>query len=241
MVNINKLVLGIKTSTTMFRLTSLAGQIIDDILSNQGSKHLVDDYYLEVSTPLEIGAFALINKKLGNILRVERNNILFLKDAYELSDKNVSIAKTIKEFTFIWKILNDRLKVCDIRRIGIVAEHQVQKDNENKLLFDSLISFPSPAHPAKFLLKYEERRATKEGIAPDINKSDFVNVIYCFYDSELDSEHPTTNAVNMNIDFQRYYSPLISSNVSDEIMKLSKQFEDEERQFINFLKDKKLV
>ncbi len=225
----------------MFRVSSLAGQIIDEILSNQGKKHLADDYYSEVSTMADTGAFALINKKLGNILSVKRNDITFTKDAYTLQNKNISISKTIKEFSAIWNILNNQLKVRDIRRIGIVAEHQVKKDNQSKLLLNALTSFKTPAHPGKFLLRYEDRRPTKEGITPDINKSDFINVIYNYYDSEIDQQHPTKNAINMNIDLQRYYSPLISSNINDEIHKLAKQFEGEERQFIELLKEKELI
>ncbi len=241
MVKVNKLVLGIRTSLTMFRVAPLSGQIIDEVLSCRGKKPLDDEYYSDVATNLEQGFFMLQNLELGNTLHIDKKNIVFIKDGYEQSNKDISLNKAINEFSFVWNILNERLKVRDIRRIGIVAEHQVKKNNGSKVLIESFTSLSLPPHPAKFHLKYEERKPTKEGLAPDIEKDDFMNVIYSFYDSEIDTEHPTPDAVNLNIDVQRYYSPLISSNVSKEISNLSRQFENEEKKFISLLKEKGLV
>jgi hypothetical protein len=241
MIKINKIVLGIRTSSVMFRVTSLAGQIIDEILSNRVKEPLDDKYYSEVGTHLEAGRFSLMNKERGNFLLVDGGNIVFTKDCYEQSNKEVSFRNAIKEFTFVWKIIDSHLKVCDVRRIGIVAEHQVEKDNGSKLLLDSLVNFTAPEHPAKFHLKYEDRRPTAKGNAPDINKSDFTNIIYNFYDSEIDIDHPTPDAVNFNVDLQRYFSPLLSSNISNEIIGLSKMFESEEREFIKLLKAKEMI
>lgn len=241
MARIRKVSLGIRASSKMFRVSSLAGQIIDEILSHRGKKPLEKEHYSNIGTYLEQGAFAMSNKKLGNHFQVDRQQILFVKDVYDQPDNNISLDNVMKEFSFVWSILDDILKVRDIRRIGIVAEHQVQKDNGNKLLIESLTSLSPPLHPAKFHLTYEERKPTAEGIAPDIKKDNFVNVIYSYYDSEIDADHPTPNAINSNIDLQKYYSPLISSNVKDEISKLLVQFKKKETEFISFLTEKGLV
>ncbi len=57
----------------------------------------------------------------------------------------------------------------------------------------------------------------------------------------MDNEHPSSDAINFNIDLQKYYAPLISSNVKEEISSLLIQFEEEDKLFISLLKEKGLI
>ena len=91
------------------------------------------------------------------------------------------------------------------------------------------------------MLKYEDRRLTKEGAIPDIKKSNFINVIRDYYDSELDVDHPEENCINSNIDVQQYYSPLFNGGVYEEVIKLRRIFEEEWKRLGEELKSKGLV
>ena len=239
MVKIQKFVIGVSLASKMFRLPSLAGLAIDTILSARGSKPLDEEYYSTVETSNEYGAFRLQNKKLGNSLHVDVSNILFSKDTYEC-EANIAFVKALDEFSTIWLLINKILKINDIRRIGMVGEHQIhiEKQNPNKLLMNSLVKVPVPQFPSKFNLSYEERRPTKEGIAPDIDKSDFINIIYQYYDSVLDVNHSAADSLNANLDVQRYYSPLLTTNVSDEVKKLHKIFIEEKKKFDANMKER---
>jgi len=236
MQKIQKLTIGIRPATKIFRLPSLVGLIIDSILDERGSHTLEKEYFTNVHTNYEQSFFVMRNAELGNYLNMGENNISLTKDVYE-TDKIFNLKKFIQEFSVIWDIVNGYLKLHDIRRIGMVAEHRflIEKTNPNKVLIEAITSFESPKFPAKFLFRYEERRPTIESIAPDIKKDDFINIIYDYYDSERDADHPAPGALNCNLDVQRYYSPLVSSNVLDETKKLEKIFLNEKKVFDAFL------
>ena len=210
MLKVNKFLIGIRPASRMFRVPSVVGLIIDAILAERGGKKLEDEYYSEVASNHEKSSYRLRNEELGNILRIDLENIIFIKDFY-VTGKQFNFKKVFDEFAYIWKIINQYLKLNDVRRIGIVAEHQfeLEAQNINTKLVQSLTRFNDLKHPAKFMLRFENRYPTKEGVAPDIDKSDFINVIYSIYDGELDAEHPGKGLINANIDVQRYFSPLL--------------------------------
>lgn len=243
MIRINRFFIGIRPASKMFRMTSLSGLIIDTILSERGSnKQLDEKYYTQIARNNETGNYQLYNEELGNALKLDLDNVIFIKDYYKIT-KSFSFDKVLTEFKQIWTIVNDILKLKDIRRIGMVAEHQIVtgEANVNKQLIKSLTTFNKTTHPAKFLLRVENRYPTKEGIAPDIKKDDFVNVIHDIYDSERDTENPREGSFNANIDIQRYYSPLLKANVVEEVKKLNKTFMKETKKFESFLREKGLI
>jgi len=123
MIRINKFSIGIRPVSKMFRMTSLSGLIIDKILSEREfNKHLDEKYYTQIARNNETGNYKLYNKELGNELNLDLNNVVFIKDYYK-SAKTFSLNKVLTEFKQIWTIVNDILKLKDIRRIGMVAEH----------------------------------------------------------------------------------------------------------------------
>lgn len=240
MMSIKKIAIGIRPSSRMFRIPSVIGLIIDTILSERGGKKLPDEYYSEISSNHEKASYRLRNETLGNTLIIDMEHILFVKNYYTIK-KHSDIKDVFSEFSCIWQTVNEYLKVKDIRRLGIVSEHQFIVDNTNKKLLDSLTCFQDVKHPAKFRLNFENRHQTAEGLAPDIERSDFLNVIYDIYDGELDVEHPQKGTVNANLDVQRYFSPLIKSNIPEEVAKLHKIFLKEQAKFESFLKDRELL
>jgi hypothetical protein len=226
----------------MFRIPSIDGLIIDAVLARRGMRPIEDEYYKEIATNHEQGTFRLQNKEQGNILRVDMSNVVLIKDAYE-SEAHINTEKALIEFESIWITLNEILEMYDVRRIGIAAEFQIESSEKNPNIpaMELLCKLKTPPHPGKFHLRFEDRRETKEGVAPDVDKSDFVNVIYDFYDSELDAEHPSSGGLNANIDYQKYFSPLLSRNIWDEVKIQSRKFESELKSFKTLLKEYKLV
>lgn len=224
----------------MFRISSLAGTIVDAILAERGSKNIDEMYYSQVSTSIEQGIFSLKNDELGHSLKLTYNDIVFVKNVYA-NERAIDFEKSIDEFTFLWRLINNSLKLTDVRRIGILAEHQFRlgASNVNKKLIETLTKFRIPDHPAKFRLGFETRYPTLESLAPDLKKDDFINIIYEYYDAELDSEHPTPDMINANLDVQKYYAPLIKgSSVPDETKKLFRKFIEEKEKLEKLLTEK---
>ena len=158
-MRIMKFTVGIRPSQKMFRVSSLHGSLVDSVLSLRGSNPIDDEYYTEISRGAEQAFIQLRNEDRGNTLRIDLDNFTFVKDFYA-SEKQFDIDDALKEFRLIWKQVNEVLHVRDIRRIGIVAEHRipVEKNNPSAVLLKALTSVPVSAHPAKFILRFEERR-----------------------------------------------------------------------------------
>lgn len=239
MIRISKFTIGIRPSSKMFRVTSLAGTLIDRILELRGGKTIHDDYFSAVSRNQEQGIISLMDNDGTRVLRVDLDNVVFTKDHYE-SDKRLNIDTALKEFHELWKVVNATLQIKDIRRIGLVSEHRISvaKNQASKLLLEKYTTLESQNHPAKVMVKYEDRRLTKGGAIPDAKKSNFINVIRNFYDSEVDADHPEDDCINVNIDVQQYYSPLFNGAVYEEINKVRKLFEEERQKLVAELKSK---
>lgn len=239
-MRIKKLTLGIRPSQKMFRLSSVQGTLVDSVLTLRGTKPIDDEYYTEVSRGIEPATIQLRNDELGNTLTIELDNVVFTKDLYD-SDKQFDLDEVLKEFRTIWKQVNDVLHVKDIRRIGIVVEHQLAKENPSSVLIKQLTSLTPGGHVAKFLLHFEERFRTGKGGIPDPKTDDFINVICDYYDSERDIDHPKEGHINVNLDVQRYYSPLFNGNVFDEITVFRQQLSKEQSRFEQDLKKRGLL
>jgi len=226
----------------MFRLSSLSGLVVDDILAARGKNPLSDEYYKKVSVNIQgIGEVRLINDNNSNSLVLNWNDVIFSKETVDDKEK-IHIDSAVEEFEKVWKIIDTTMKIRDVRRIGIFTEYQigVGVDDVSKRLLNTLTTIKKPAHAAKFSLTYEERRPTVEGIAPDIEKSDMFNIIYSYYDGELDATNPRKQTIKADLDVQRYFYPYTSST-SSEVLKLKKVFIEEKKKLYDFLHDKGIV
>lgn len=229
-MKIRKFIIGVKTANRMFRVQALGGKCIDSIMNYVMSNDAIpSDYFTHVTSSTEQMKFSLRNTELGNILVIDDANIILYKDFYDFED-DIDIDATVNEFLIFWKIINEVLDIKDIRRIGIVAEQReyLEDGHPSKKLLDNINDFDTaPKFPAKYQFTYESRHPTKESIAPDIAKDDFINVIYHFYDGILDRDHSEEKTINVNIDVQRYFHPNIKVITKDELMNVIKTFNKE--------------
>ena len=230
MANILKATLGISFSERMFRLSSLSGSIVDELLS-QRRKKIRSDSFEKISRVDNQSNYylRLFNKASGIALAVDFDGVTYTHDLYDLNS-HFEYNNFFKEFKAIWKILDSRLNFPDIRRIGYVTEQRFNTGNKdsNKVLIDRLTTFKLEGFPAKFNLTYQDRKNAGHGGLPDIRKDDFINIIYSYYDSSSDGEHPDEDSLslNANLDVQRYYSPFCKGTPFDEIKKLKKEYDD---------------
>lgn len=221
MPNVGKFLIGVRPASKMFRASTASGSIFDEILSLRTSV-LEEAYYDQVRIDRNNESHSLVNDSNGNSLTINRTNIVFAKAFYE-STSHFNFEKTLDEFKAIWKSVNSHLKVTDIRRIGVVVEHRYSGTN-NKYTSESLTKlFPAlkaQGQVDKFVLRFEDRKPLSNGLMPDVEKSDFINTIIEIYDSQADTEYPAEGAINLNVDAQHYFAPVIGGDVSGEVLKL---------------------
>jgi hypothetical protein len=214
MVRIKKFIVGIKPATKMFRIGTLGGSVIDAVLAARAEKALSEAYFSEVGRASDRVGYLLSNDELGNTLRIEDSNIIFIKDLYD-SERKFDLAEILAEWRFLWKVVNGILEVRDVHRIGVAAEHQFESvgGTASNKLHSAFFAGAHPQHAGRFNLQYEERRPAmgKTGL-PDIKKDAFVNVLHHYYDSELDDDHDVKGRINANLDVQKYYSPYFNGS-----------------------------
>jgi hypothetical protein len=216
--------------------------LIDAVLGCRGEKDIDEVYYSEVSRNVDSSVLLIRNVERGNFLKVDMENVIFIKDLYEI-DRHFDLDKSLQEFRQIWNVINDILKLSNIRRIGMFAEHRFPypSSTPSKILIEKFTKISSPLHPAKFHLRYEDRTFASTIPTPNIKKDDFLNIIYDIYDGEMDASHPEQDQINVNLDVQRYYSPLLNGNVFDEVNKLKKEFQSQKTKFASDLTAKGLL
>lgn len=223
MKNCKQIVIGIQPATKMFRLSSLGGQVIDAILEKRDtSKILGADYYNSISSSASGNEYALTGVGNGNVLQLHQDNIVFKKSFYK-SEKHFNFEKALEEFREIWKVVNKIMVVKNIRRIGIAAESRFSLIDPSMNLLKNVTKLTVADHCDRFMLHYEKMRLATDGAVPDRKKSNFINVITDLYDSTLDTENPEEGCININVDVQRFYAPLINGDAADEALKLYNQ------------------
>lgn len=231
MASMKRFVIGVRPAYRMFRVSSLGGLIADTILAARGKNGISPDYFRTIGKDDKGNAIRLSNDDLGNFLHLDIENVVFTKETQD--DDFIDVEHALIEFKTLWKIIDGLLKVTHIRRLGMVATYQsysIEKSPSLELI-KALTNISAGPYPRKFYLRYEDRLPTLEGLAPDIDASDFINVIYTYYDSETSREsseeapNPTeAGSINADIDVQRYYHPYLSSLTAREIDKAYQTF-----------------
>jgi hypothetical protein len=230
MAIVKKFSIGVTPVSKMFRVHGLGGAAVDAVVRLR-TKALSGEAFTDVGMNAERTAYQLTTPGKTSTFEVKEDSIIFSKDYYE-SQSSFDFGKVLDEFRVLWTALNSVLEIQDIRRVGMVAEHRFQPSTEgssSNWLRGNLTTLDSKMVSDKFLLQFEEREYARDGIAPDPKKSDFINYIYHFYDSEIDASHPLEGSINANLDVQRYFAPVHNGNVSDEILKLHKHFESAQK------------
>jgi hypothetical protein len=232
MAKLLKATVGILFTERMFRLSSLSGELIDDLLSLRG-KIIDSDDFQTFERDTHNTNLRLFNERSGKYLNINLESITLTHDLYD-SEANFKFDTFIAEFEAIWSAVDTRLKLPNIRRIGFVTEQRFHTgSNSNQLLVDKLTTLKTSGFPAKFHLAFEDRLNVGIGGLPDPTKDDFINVIRAYYDSSIDIEHPEEDSINANLDVQRYYSPALKSKgfPVDEVRKLKRKYDEAESKF----------
>ena len=235
MLQIKKISVGVLPINKMFRIQAGWGEVVDAILASRNKPPLTADFFKGVQTSAGRDQFILRNDDTGTAFSLGIESIVFTKQSYD-TDIGVNVDKFMEEFLFLWAIVQKKVQVTDIRRIGIVAEHRIYNEsNPSKKLISKLLRIGAPDNPAKFNLSFEKRLSADGGII-DLANGKFINIIQSIYDSSLDADHPEENAINCNLDVQKYFSPLLSRNETDEFKIMRRKFEEQWRGFQDELK-----
>lgn len=235
MAIVRKFTIGIQPFAKSFRMHGLGGIATDAVLRLRG-KSLPDDFFSDIGVNAERTAYRLSSEDQTNSLQLTEDTVTLTKDYYD-SKTSFDFKKVLEEFRVLWGAVDGALKIVDIRRIGMVAEYRYAVDNKNPSawLRAKLTTVPTKSVTDKFSLRFEEREFAKDGGIPDPKKADFLNCIYSIYDSISDVNHPATGFVDVDVDAQRYFTPLLNGNVADEVLKLHKHFESSQHRINEFL------
>ena len=116
MPEIKKLVVGIRPATKMFRIASVAGSVVDALLSARGGV-ISETYYTKVNIDKDNQVYRLMGDDSEHALHIDRDNIHITRDVYNTGGA-INFEKTLTEFRAIWKIVNTILDVRDIQGLA---------------------------------------------------------------------------------------------------------------------------
>jgi hypothetical protein len=226
---IKKLTIGVRPATKLFRLATDWGRIADALIASLPNKPLRDAKFFTGigSLPYPPGGVQLRGDDGANVLTMTPEDIVFTRDSYRNDTASLSIDNVKEEFFSLWHIINSILKIQFVRRVGLVAEHRLFGiPNPSTFLLEKLTRYPPSDVPARFQMIFERRIPLPDGTTPDVLQSDFVNVIYSIYDASVDTERPADDAINFNLDVQRYYNPNLNGEaVPGELRRLKEMFD----------------
>jgi hypothetical protein len=236
----HRIIIGIKLNTKMFRLSSLSGQLIDDMLNLRNTeKEISDDYFTKVSispNPEDIHV-SLTNEDNSHEL-LFRSSEVILRISAITSDTTVSTERAYKEFELFWKKADKLLHFPAVRRVGFVAELRAKEKTKNSSsndLMKALLKNGPNNHSGRFHLQYEDQSLKANGEIQNPSTDDYWNTIYTYYSSDRD-ETPENNTINANIDIQKFYAPAKSGALA-ELRKVKERFTRDKTKFKKSLSD----
>jgi len=221
-----KLSIGIVPARTMFRVSSLGGLAIDELLKSASSKTNSNADIYENIEQDSTGLTFRLTGRLKN-LSIGHRNIAYTADHYDATEA-IKFHDEVESFKKQLKVINGVIHLSDITRIGIVCEYRVDKEiaSPSADLLEKITKFQPVEYPGKFLYQLEHRHhiTNKVGV-PTINRDDFWNVIESIYDSESDANHSKKGKINLTLDVQRYYYPMMNGNIGDGVTAVATQYE----------------
>lgn len=210
-----KFVCGVRVANKMFRVTSKHGELLDQLLAGRGTGALSENYFDQIGTTERGDQITLTNSEKETSLKVSVDDVVFTKSTYK-QEGSINFERTFKEFKQLFETIESVLTLRDVYRIGMVAEYRMATDGSpSEYLFKNLSVLPAPVNTAGFNMRYESRRwiGTAKAEAPDPTKDPCYNLIFDYYDSSRDDSFPAPDSININIDVQRYFHPVIASGV----------------------------
>lgn len=216
-MSIRKLTIGILSKERLFKVPSLWGVLIDEILSLRGDG-LSETFFKHIGATENQGIVLLADEKRENSLRIDINGIILTKDTYD-SGIHVDQKEVIAAFTTIWNTVQKVVQVRQVARIGIVAEQYIEGKSKSPsaTLAKNLTNLSIEGHPAKFSINFQSRKTLEVVPEERVNETQFKNVIYQIYDSSADSEHPVPDRITLSVDLQKYYWPPLKKRILDEV------------------------
>lgn len=231
-MQLNKVVIGVRFSKKSFKLSSLSGIVIDDILAlRETNKRFGSNFLNKFSSDLDpsnLHVKFLDDKGIYSLI-IQPDQIAYIKSA-DTDTASVNVEQTIKDFEILWKTANKILKFDDIRRIGLVGEFHIKAKSETSApnqLIDALLNIEAPKFSGHFNLRYEDRDLGLDG---DKNTADYWNTLYSFYPSELDVDFPVKGRINANMDVQKFYNPAKSEPLR-ELRVIKDKFTEKKAKF----------
>jgi hypothetical protein len=238
---LHRFIIGIQFSERMFRLPSVGGLLIDEILKLRTTdKKIGLDFFSQVNTP-NVGAvdyaISIMSSNKENELIIRAYDFVFKKTA-KSSISAINIEKTIEEFIILWKAANKIINFNETRRIGFVGEFRSKEskkgEGSNELL-RALTKFQAKGQCSKFQLQFEDRELKPDGGVVDPEIDDYWHRIYSYYTSKID-ETPDDEMLNANVDLQKYYNPAKKDPVN-ELKIVLQQFKKEKENFKKKMKE----
>ena len=240
-MHLHRFTIGVQFNEKMFRLPSIGGLIIDEVLKLRGSeKKIKASYFTKVSTPVIPSneySISLIDDKKSNSLSILPDQFIFKKTSSSDS-ASVSIDKAINEFQIFWKAVDKIAKFPSVRRIGFVGEFRLEEnktDDAGPNLIKSLTKFSVPGSCERFHLTYEDRDLMTNGKRALTESDDFWNKIFTYYISDSD-ETLEKGKIYASMDVQRYYSPAKADPVR-EFNAIKSRFSEDRCKFKTQLND----
>jgi hypothetical protein len=240
-MKLNKIIIGALFNKKSFKLSSLGGIVIDEILGlRESNKKLSSDFLTKFSSSNDTNNLHIkfIDEKGINTLTIQSDQFIFSKAA-NTEEGAVNLDRVIEEFEILWKAANKVLNFPDTRRVGIVGEFNIKATSETSAsnqLISSMLKWPVPEHSGHFHLEFEDRELHSDGTIPDKKTSDYWNSIYTFYPSEADRDTPQKGKINANCDIQKYYNPAKSDPIR-ELQVIKNKFISKKTEFKSKVKD----
>lgn len=231
-----KFTVGLRPSRKLFRVSTWAGQLIDELLVETSKIKQKTNSHSAIFQNVEQAQNGSHFRLVGDHhnLLVSVNDILYTADYYESENTFVSIEEEVDQFISFFGVINNLLKPRGIRRVGIVSEYRIDSKTElpSKELLEAFTKIERAGYPAKFQVQFESRHPiqAKTGI-PDLKTDDFWNIIETYYDGEADTDHSTRRAINTMLDVQRYYNPLLNDKFEDAIRVVLQRYQKEAKGF----------
>lgn len=186
---------GIRYSKS-FRIPDISGEIIDHILYNEESP-FGKEFFPKVQETSSREK-TLFNPDADEYLRLNTDDLILGLSINNNFEKkfNWLVNDVMK---YLQNILFHKFKINNIKRLGIIYAHKIDKDKRLNDLVSTLTN-GSITGSEKVSISFSRKSITNEGLIRK-NVSDYQNSIYNFVEME--------SATLAQLDYQYYYEPMI--------------------------------
>jgi hypothetical protein len=238
-MKLHRIVIGIQLNKKIFRLSSLSGLLIDEMLVLRDSEKTISDkHFTRVSSShnTEDVHVSLRNEDRSHEFLIQAAHVgLSIRS---VDGETINLDKAYKEFELLWKRADKTIKFPAIRAIGIVAEYRIDADTNDSAsnqLMDALLKNKRKNQAGRFQLQFQDITLKEDGKVPDVRVDDFWSTTFSLYSSDRD-ESPEDGKINANIEVQKLYAPAKSGPIA-ELRKVKERFLVEKKKFKQSLVD----